>query len=479
MTNGNKKSATFLTALGICAASGLAALIFSTAHASPAGYTFTLLATLGTPFHFAIGDGFVINDFEPGSLNNSGDAIYGADIATCNDPACFIGEGVFLQSSGKISNLVCSTCPAPGGGTFDFLLMGQTSLNEAGNGALAFSLVPFGAPEGVNSGLFRYSHVGRTITAAVLPFVTPAPGGGIFQGVFFGTSLNNAGTLVFTGIIPTDQGVHIPGQAYPGLGMGVFKASANGQISSMVRPGDPAPGGGTFDIAESGWINDGGDVAFEAHVAGEEAAIPGFPPQAVLISALGSLYVKNARSGGITSIAHAGDPAPGGGTFRQTLSPVMNNAGNIAFLGDLTPAPSANQVTGVYVYSSGVISKIAAPGDPMPGGGNFVTASTIPSQQIDINNRGDVVFNAVLDTDVNKDGVPDNGLFVWSQGLLRLVAGTGTVIPGVGTVSGLVMNGAAESTLTPNSGAINNARGQVLFGATLTDGRGVLLLATP
>jgi len=33
--------------------------------------------------------------------------------------------------------------------------------------------------------------------------------------------------------------------------------------------------------------------------------------------------------------------------------------------------------------------------------------------------------------------------------------------------------------LFPNSGAINNDLGQVLFGAKLSDGRGVLLLATP
>jgi hypothetical protein len=33
--------------------------------------------------------------------------------------------------------------------------------------------------------------------------------------------------------------------------------------------------------------------------------------------------------------------------------------------------------------------------------------------------------------------------------------------------------------LVPNSGANNNDRGQVVFGATLSDGRGVLLLATP
>jgi hypothetical protein len=52
----------------------------------------------------------------------------------------------------------------------------------------------------------------------------------------------------------------------------------------------------------------------------------------------------------------------------------------------------------------------------------------------------------------------------------------------VGTIAQLVMGVILippPSTLIPNSGAINNDRGQVLFGATLTDGSGVLLLATP
>ena len=50
-----------------------------------------------------------------------------------------------------------------------------------------------------------------------------------------------------------------------------------------------------------------------------------------------------------------------------------------------------------------------------------------------------MAFNCVLDTDVNADGSLDTGLFVWSGGALRLVARTGTVIPGVGTVAQLVM----------------------------------------
>jgi hypothetical protein len=87
-----------------------------------------------------------------------------------------------------------------------------------------------------------------------------------------------------------------------------------------------------------------------------------------------------------------------------------------------------------------------------------------------------------LDTDDNGDGVPDTGLFVWSSGVLRLVARTGTQIPDIGEVAHLVMGVVVllpGAGFVPNSGAMMNDHGQVMFGATLSDGRGVLLLATP
>jgi len=128
---------------------------------------------------------------------------------------------------------------------------------------------------------------------------------------------------------------------------------------------------------------------------------------------------------------------------------------------------------------------VARPGDAMPGGGLFVTSSTIGGWQIDVNNASEVVFNATLDTDVNKDNIKDTGLYLFSHGKLRLVARTGTKIPGVpggGTIAQLIMQVPVVSeptVLIPNSGANNNNRGQVVFGATLSDGSGVLLLATP
>ena len=126
--------------------------------------------------------------------------------------------------------------------------------------------------------------------------------------------------------------------------------------------------------------------------------------------------------------------------FRQAFSPVLNDSGAIAFLGDLTPAPAANKVTGVYLHRRGVTIAVARPGDVMPGGGRFVTSATIIGWQIDVNNAGEVVFNAALDTDDNKDGSPDTELYLWSHGKRRLVARTGTEIPGVGKIADLVMN---------------------------------------
>jgi hypothetical protein len=88
-----------------------------------------------------------------------------------------------------------------------------------------------------------------------------------------------------------------------------------------------------------------------------------------------------------------------------------------------------------------------------------------------------VSFAATLSTDDNMDGIADNGMYVFSKGSVSLVARTGTVIPGVGMIAYLGL--APFSPAPVGTGGIINERGQVLFFATLSDGRGVLLLATP
>lgn len=111
----------------------------------------------------------------------------------------------------------------------------------------------------------------------------------------------------------------------------------------------------------------------------------------------------------------------------------------------------------------------------MPGGGTFVRAG-FQHATYDLNQRGDVSFAATLSTDDNTDGIADNRVWVFSKGSVRLVARTGTVIPGLDTIAYL---GLAPFSPSPvGTGGIINERGQVFF-ATLSDGRGVLLVVTP
>jgi hypothetical protein len=419
----------------------------------PSGYSFTAIAFLDNP---APGGGNFTFDFEPSAINNRGEVGFTADVTTG-------GEGVFVGLRGQLTQIMRSGQPAPGGGVFGPTEFGRLGVNEGGDIAIPFSLEPLDFSSlALNAGIFRFSHSTQTLSRVAGPG-TPVPGGEHLAGVFFNTAINNRGDIVFSGIVtggdidPTSP----PGEI--GLGVGLFLADKRGTISSVVRPGDPAPAGGTFDMAMNGSINNGGDVAFGGHVAGDECIDIGFSNCAE------SVYLKDAATGIIQSIAHQGDPAPGGGVFRLAFGAVVNSRGDVVFIGDLTPSPATGDALAVFLFSQGTTIAVARPGDAMPGGGTFVRAGFFDATY-DLNQRGDVSFAATLDTDVNADGIADNGLYVFSKGSVQLVARTGTVIPGIGTIAYLGLGLA---------GGVMNERGQVFFWAILSDGRTVLLLATP
>jgi len=202
-------------------------------------------------------------------------------------------------------------------------------------------------------------------------------------------------------------------------------------------------------------------VAFGAHVAGEEC----FAIQTIGPACGESVYLKNAASGAVESIAHQGEQSVRGGLYRWAWGPVLNARGDVVYMGDLHPSPGFAQVRGIYLHAGSTTIPIALPGDMMPDGRRIITVNPgAMTGNYSLNNLGEVSFNASLEND-------ESGLYVHSRGVLHLVAGTNTVIPGVGTISSVV-------NLMIGGGILND-RGQFLFGATLTDGRGVLLLATP
>jgi hypothetical protein len=422
-------------------------------------YTFQPLAFLNDP---APGGGMFINDFEPGAFTHRGDTVFAADLTTPEAG----DEGIFVSRHGRLAELARAGEPAPGGGTFGgFGSFSPASMNQQGDAAFTFGLEPFRMPIGVNAGVYRYSHSSNRVTPVEVPDVTPAPGGGVFRGAAFHANLNDRGDLAFAGIVDTDQG--ISGH----LGVGVFRADRHDRIVNVASPGDAAPGGRVFDFARQPTLNSRGDVAFGGHLRGDECIDFG-TSQDVEIHCADSSFLKEAGSGRILQIAHQGDPIPdsaGGGVYHYAFGPTVNDAGQVVFTGALSdpPGPVFGDSLGVFLYTHGRVIKVARPGDALPGGGHLLTTSFYVSNY-DLNARGQVTFNAAL-----REG--GQGLYFWSGGSLRLVARTGDTIPGVGTIASFQF----FTVPTPNGGALTNARGQILFGVSLSGGGGALVIATP
>ena len=436
--------------------------------ALPSGYGFTALAELGQPAPGPEGGQFIF-DFETGGLNNQGQVVFTADLSP--DGVSDIGEGVFLGGKGGLAQIIRVGETAPGGGTFGgFGSFSPDTINNSGDAAFGFGQNPLTFPIGTNGGVYLFHHSSGKVTAVVTPGVTSAPGGGTFQGALFHPNLNSGGDLVFTGIVPADIG---PGASI-GLGAGIFLADRNGHLFEIARPGDPAPGGNTFDFAQNPAINNRGDIAFGAHVAADPCITLG-QTLPVNIFCAESVYFRNGQTGAIQSIAHQGTAIPdsaGGGTFDYAYAPVLNSRGQILFDAGLagTSVPFNGSTTdsqAIFLDSNGSLVAIARQGDSMPGGGKLVSAS-FNAGNYGINETGDVAFNALLDN--GKEGV-----FLWSHGSLSPIAETGVVIPGVGTIDKLDEYG----TGLPNSWVDINDQGQVAFAAVLTDGNVALLLATP
>jgi hypothetical protein len=139
---------------------------------------------------------------------------------------------------------------------------------------------------------------------------------------------------------------------------------------------------------------------------------------------------------------------------------------------------------GVFVHTGMGTMAVARPGDAMPGGGKLVRSS-FRGGNYSINDSREIVFNAALDSkhsDFHGDTIADTGLYAWCRGVSHLIVRSGTVIPGLGTIDTLHNPFLLDPTnplQDPTCGLAMNNRGQVLFQAILTDGRVVLLVATP
>ena len=165
---------------------------------------------------------------------------------------------------------------------------------------------------------------------------------------------------------------------------------------------------------------------------------------------------SHAADPGVRRVAVTGQPAPGGGTFDRfsveslpIVAPI-NGKGQVAFFATVLRGRASE---GLFLSSGTQIAKLAADGDPAPGGGVFSGFGRHPVPAL--NDAGELAFAAAV-----AGARAVEGIFVASRRGTRPVALAGGAAPDI-------PSGTFASVDAP---AINE-RGEVAFLATVRRGR--------
>jgi hypothetical protein len=266
-------------------------------------------------------------------------------------------------------------------------------------------------------------------------------------------SLNTAGKIAFVAPARKERlklgHLYTPENPMPPSRDTIFLGSS-GTLRQVATTGDSSPIGSTFSvILPQVFLNAKDQLLFAASIDAPDGA----PAQ-------GGLFLASKDT--ITKVIALGDASPLGGTFSYLLGGIvggmvipfsfsLNNHGHVAFAGMVEGGTAP---MGVFVASDGVIRKVIAVGESLPTMGNF-KALAFPA----LNDVGDVAFFA------SREGRAQGGIFTSSPTAITKVVVTGDPTPTGGQFDAL------------DSHPALNDKGQVAFGAQMTDRRKGIFLA--
>ena len=238
--------------------------------------------------------------------------------------------------------------------------------------------------------------------------IAPNTDGGTLNPVAFinPTTINSSGHIAFNSQVdgsPRNQGVFVADSngTLDAIAIGCGAGGGSGDTTSSC--GDASPIGGHFAGFFFGTfftpdINDSGDVLFLCEVNGG--------------SSRRALFLYRASLGQIVKVAAVGDPSPIGGVFGAVGPGSINNSGKVVFLASAVGTINSN----IFMWNDGVVTKVAAIGDPAPGGGTysllgtesagFADGTNIPVGPLpDINDSDQITFRAIVSGGITERGI--------------------------------------------------------------------------
>lgn len=347
--------------------------------------------------------------------------------------------GIFVGTTSGLSAVAATDDPSNTGSTGGvsdvFHGFSDPVVNSFGQTTFQAS---YGPREGPDAGVGIFLSTTKTVDHIALTGDS-APGGGVF-------SLSNPIILALNVVGQVAFYTHPTGGPTSGIYIGTPSL-----VSSIVRAGDNAPGGGTFsDFMESSLrLNDAGQAAFLATTNAQRGYT--------------GLYLGTTSTA--IKIASIGDSAPNnGGVFNDISAPALNSSGKVAFIAHT----SGGTLIGIYLWSTNEIHPIALVGSPSPDGGVYETID-----QFQLNNLGLVAFRC--STSVNSYGSGSQGILVISDGAdaVKVIAG------GDNLDSSTLRSFSVGFGRDPRRERQFNDSGQIAYNVQLADNRHGIFLFTP
>lgn len=294
------------------------------------------------------------------------------------------------------------------------------------DGHVAFTAAMQGGdvlPDDSNASAFFVAGGGGPV-AIVARSGSPAPGTDATYGsetpwlVHWGYPVNAAGQIGFAaalrGQAAGDEGLWVGGRA---------------GVALVARAGEPAPdapadvrfaSSAPFGVHSARYtLNDAGQLSFRA-------ALSGSAPE-------GASGIFAGGPGTTRMVARTDSPAPGAGgaTFRTISGPAINDAGAVAFQGQLSgTGVNSNNDQGIWVGPPGALELAVRTGMPAPGtAGNFTAFPVAAVRPPMLNDANQVAFRGVIRDDL---GVEKDGVWAGAPNSLALAALRGDPAPGTG-----------------------------------------------